>query len=218
VVRGIAQSNARVSISQLGQEIYQSNVPPGPFVIDDLYPTGISGDLLVTITESDGSQHTFTIAYAGTAQLVRPGTSDYTVAAGRYDNPVLVDEPIFAMGNLRRGLTNSLTGYTGALVGEGYSALSGGLAFNLPLGALATDITFANTRTQLGNFRGSSVRATWAKILPLIGTNITVASYRYSSRIRAPPSCYVTRLPTAAVVESAFRASRCCRGRRWAWA
>jgi len=181
VVRGIAQTNARVSIHQLGQEIYQTTVPPGPFVIDDLYPTGIGGDLLVTITESDGRQHTFTIAYAGTAQLVRPGVTDYTLAAGRYDNPALVDEPVFVMGNLRRGLNNALTGYTGLMVAEGYSALSGGLAFNLPIGALATDFTFANTRTQAGSFRGSSVRATWAKILPVIGTNVTLASYRYSS-------------------------------------
>jgi len=188
VVRGIAQSNARVSIHQLGQEIYQTNVPPGPFVIDDLYPTGIGGDLLVTITESDGRQHTFTIAYAGTAQLVRPGVTDYTIAAGRYANPALTDEPVFVMGNLRRGLNNALTGYTGLMVGEGYSALSGGLAFNLAIGALATDFTFANTRTQAGNFRGSSVRATWAKILPVIGTNVTLASYRYSSSGYYDPS------------------------------
>jgi len=188
VVRGIAQTNARVSIHQLGQEIYQTNVPPGPFVIDDLYPTGIGGDLLVTVTESDGRQQTFTVAYAGTTQLVRPGVSDYTLAAGRYDNPSLVNEPVFVMGNLRRGLNNALTGYTGLLVGEGYSALSGGLAFNLPIGALATDFTFANTRTSLGNFRGSSVRATWAKILPVIGTNVTLASYRYSSSGYYDPS------------------------------
>jgi len=188
VVRGIAQSNARVSITQLGQEIYQTNVPPGPFVIDDLYPSGISGDLLVTVTESDGREQTFTVAYAGTAALVRPGVTDYTVAAGRYENPTLVDEPVFVMGNLRRGLSNALTGYTGLLVGEGYSALSGGLAFNLPIGALATDVTFANTRTQLGNFRGSSARVTWAKMLPVIGTNVTLASYRYSSSGYYDPS------------------------------
>jgi len=181
VVRGIAQSNARVSISQLGQEIYQTNVPPGPFVIDDLYPTGVGGDLVVTITESDGSEHAFTIAYAGTAQLVRPGATEYTVAAGWYENPSLVDEPMFVMGNLRRGLNNAVTGYTGLLVAEGYSAVSGGLAFNLPIGALAVDATFADTRTQGGNARGSSVRATWAKIIPGVGTHINVASYRYSS-------------------------------------
>jgi len=194
VVRGIAQSNAMVSITQLGQEIYQTNVPPGPFVIDDLYPTGVGGDLLVTITESDGRQHTFTIAYAGAAELVRPGTTHYTLAAGRYENPSLLREPDFVMGNLRHGLSNSLTGYTGLMVAEGYSALSGGLAFNLPVGALATDFTFANTRTALGSYRGSSVRATWAKILPVLNTNVTLASYRYSSEgYYDPASAFMLR-------------------------
>jgi len=182
VVRGIAQSNAMVSITQLGQEIYQTNVPPGPFVIDDLYPTGIGGDLVVTITESDGSVNTFTIAYAGTAELVRPGTTHYTLAAGRYESGSQVSEPVFVMGNLRHGLSNSLTGYTGLMVAEGYAALSGGLAFNLPIGAMATDVTFANTRTRAGNDRGSSVRTTWSKILPGVGTNVTLSSYRYSSQ------------------------------------
>jgi len=182
VVRGIAQSNAMVSITQLGQDIYQTNVPPGPFVIDDLYPTGIGGDLVVTITESDGSVNTFTIAYAGTAELVRPGTTHYTFAAGRYEGGSLVNEPVFVMGNLRHGLSNSLTGYTGLVAAEGYAALSGGLAFNLPIGALATDVTFATTRTRAGNYRGSSVRATWAKVLPGVGTNVTLSSYRYSSQ------------------------------------
>jgi len=177
-----------VSITQLGQEIYQTNVPPGPFVIDDLYPTGVGGDLLVTITEADGSQHTFTIAYAGTAELVRPGTTHYTLAAGQYENPSMRNAPVFVMGNLRRGLSNTLTGYTGLMVAESYSALSGGLAFNLPIGALATDFTFANTRTRTENYRGSSVRATWAKILPIIGTNVTLASYRYSSQGYYDPS------------------------------
>jgi len=181
VVRGIAQSNAMVSITQLGREIYQTNVPPGPFVIDDLYPTGIGGDIDVTITESDGSQHTFKIAYTGTSELVRPGATHYTLAAGRHENAGLLNAPAFVMGNLRRGLSNTMTGYTGLMVAEGYSALTGGLAFNLPIGALATDFTFANTRTQRENYRGSSVRATWAKILPVTGTQVSVASYRYSS-------------------------------------
>jgi len=181
VVRGIAQSNARVSIYQLGRQIYEINVPPGPFVIDDLYPTGIGGDLLVTITEADGNEHTFTITYASTAQLVRPGRTLYTLAAGRHDNEQLVSAPAFVLGTLRHGMSNSLTGYTGLMVAESYSALSGGLAFNLPVGALAMDVTFANTRTETANYRGSSARATWAKILPGIRTNVTLASYRYSS-------------------------------------
>jgi len=182
VVRGIAQTNAMVSISQLGQEIYQTNVPPGAFVIDDLYPTGASGDLTVTITESDGSVHEFIVAYAGTAELVRPGTTQYTLAAGRHENTALANAPTFVMGHVRRGLSNRMTGYTGMMVAEGYTALSGGLAFNLAVGAVATDFTFATTHTAIGNFRGSSARVTWAKNLPVTGTNVTLASYRYSSQ------------------------------------
>jgi len=188
VVRGIAQTNARISISQLGREIYQTNVPPGAFVIDDLYPTGTSGDLLVTITEADGSEHSFTIAYAATVELLRPGRTLYSLAAGRYDNPALVSEPSFIAGTLRHGFSNRMTGYTGLMVAESYSALAGGLAFNLPIGALAADFTFANTRTTAPgspgddhNYRGSSVRVTWAKVLPVWDTRLNMASYRYSS-------------------------------------
>jgi len=188
VVRGIAQTNAMVSITQLGQEIYQTNVPPGAFVIDDLYPTGTGGDLVVTITESDGSQHTFTIVYTGGVELVRPGVTQYTLAAGRHENPSLARAPALVMGNLRHGLSNALTGYTGLLVAEGYTALSGGLAFNLPVGAFATDATFATTRTRQGNYRGSSMRASWAKILPVSDTHVSLASYRYSSQGYYDPS------------------------------
>jgi len=181
VVRGIAQSNAMVSITQLGQEIYQTNVPPGPFVIDDLYPTGIGGDLTVTITEADGSQQQFTVAYAGTAELVRPGSVHYTAAAGRHDNPALASKPGFAMAHARRGFSNRMTASAGLMVTEGYHAISGGMALNLPVGALAADVAFATTRTQLRRARGSSVRVTWAKVLPGARTNLNIASYRHSS-------------------------------------
>ncbi|MFS8252222.1 fimbria/pilus outer membrane usher protein, partial [Staphylococcus hominis] len=49
VVRGIARSNAQITIRQNGYTIYQTDVAAGPFEINDLYPTGGSGDLHVTI-------------------------------------------------------------------------------------------------------------------------------------------------------------------------
>ncbi|MFQ9622606.1 MAG: fimbria/pilus outer membrane usher protein [Enterobacteriaceae bacterium] len=49
VVRGIARTNAQVIIRQNGYEIYQTYVAPGAFEITDMYPTGGSGDLAVTI-------------------------------------------------------------------------------------------------------------------------------------------------------------------------
>ena len=51
---GLAKTNAKVVIKQNGFVIHQVNVAPGPFLIQDLNPTSISGDLLVTIEENDG--------------------------------------------------------------------------------------------------------------------------------------------------------------------
>ena len=39
------QTNARVTVRQNGYIIYSTYVPPGPFALDDLYPTSAGGDL-----------------------------------------------------------------------------------------------------------------------------------------------------------------------------
>jgi hypothetical protein len=44
-IRGMAHSNAKVTISQHGYVIYETFVSPGAFAINDLYPTAQSGDL-----------------------------------------------------------------------------------------------------------------------------------------------------------------------------
>lgn len=38
VVRGVADSNATVTVSQNGYTIYENHSGPGPFVIDDPFP------------------------------------------------------------------------------------------------------------------------------------------------------------------------------------
>ncbi|MCV5824209.1 fimbria/pilus outer membrane usher protein, partial [Escherichia coli] len=59
IVRGIAKSNAEVSVEQNGYVIYRTYVQPGAFEINDLYPTANSGDLTVIIKEADGSEQRF---------------------------------------------------------------------------------------------------------------------------------------------------------------
>lgn len=58
-VRGIAQSNAEITIKQNGYMIYQTYVPAGSFEITDIYPTTSSGGLQVIIKEADGSERSF---------------------------------------------------------------------------------------------------------------------------------------------------------------
>lgn len=182
VITGVANSNALVNISQRGVRIYETTVPPGPFRIDDLYPTGSGGDLLVTIKEADGSERRFTVTYASIAELLRPGTTRYSLMAGRYHNTSVNEEPLIAMMTWRHGFSNLLTGYTGILGSGDYQSVAGGIALNTPVGAISADVTHARTTIADDNkHEGQSIRFSFAKILPVIDTSVTLASYRYSS-------------------------------------
>ncbi|KVX88164.1 hypothetical protein WL08_30590 [Burkholderia ubonensis] len=75
VVRGVAQSNAPVDVQQNDYVIYQRTVPPAPFEIRGLNPTGYGGDLQVAVTEADGGKHAFVVSYASFPQLLRPDAS-----------------------------------------------------------------------------------------------------------------------------------------------
>src|SRR5690606_36488763 len=75
IVRGIANSNARVSIRQNGNVIYETTVAPGAFEIDDLYSTGYGGDLEVVVTEADGSEHISRVPFSAPVNALRAGTT-----------------------------------------------------------------------------------------------------------------------------------------------
>lgn len=182
IIHGIASSNAVVQIRQNGNIIYETNVAPGAFEINDLYPTGFGGDLDVVVTEADGSIHISKVPYAAPVNSVREGVTRYSLTSGRYDNPGVDEAPWLVQGTLQHGFTNMLTGYGGVQAAEGYSAALGGLALNTGLGAFGVDITQAVA--QLNNQpdqSGTSMRLSYSKLLAPTDTNIAVAAYRYSS-------------------------------------
>lgn len=181
-VRGVAQSNARVTIRQNGLLIYETTVSPGPFSIDDLYATGYGGDLDVTVTEADGRTRQFSVPYAAVPQQLRPGTYRFSVAAGTVHDDGLQDEPMIVQATLQRGLTNMFTGYGGAIGSEGYASALGGISLNTSFGALALDLTAARTKLPTADAEsGMSLRTTYSKMLPNTGTSFSLASYRYST-------------------------------------
>ena len=182
MVRGVADSNAKVSVTQNGVQIYQTTVAPGPFVIRDLYPAGYGGDLVVTVTEADGRTHSFTLPYASVAQSLRPGITRFDVAAGRVRDNGLKDNPGVVQATVQHGFNNLVTGYAGLQGSEGYAAALVGAAFNTRLGALALDITQAHAAIPgYGTHNGESLRVTYSKIIPETDTTLTVAAYRYST-------------------------------------
>jgi len=176
VIRGIAQSNAKVSVTQLGMQIFETTVPPGPFVIDDLYPSGSGGDLHVTITEADGAVHSFTVSNNSLPELLRAGATQYSLAAGRYRSRGLVRTPWVAVASVSHGVNNTVTAYGGALTGGDYRAVSVGLGLNLPVGALTADASVARTGTLA---RGVGLRLGYARYLHATGTNMMLTMLRH---------------------------------------
>ncbi|KWE47697.1 fimbrial protein [Burkholderia ubonensis] len=182
VVRGIANTNATVTIRQNGVTLYETTVAPGAFEINDLYPTGYGGDLNVSVTEADGSVHTFSVPYAAVPLSLRPGIGRYSVVAGALRNEQGSSNPLFAQATYQRGLTNLVTGYGGVTIASGYASAMIGATFNTSLGAFGADITHATTSIPgVKRFNGSSVRVSYAKAIPQTSTDITIAAYRYST-------------------------------------
>src|SRR6202051_2313364 len=145
VVRGTAETNARVTIRQNGQVLQETNVAPGPFEINDLYSTGYGGDLVVTVTEADGRSKEFTVPFASVAQLLRPGVTRFSATAGQLRNDSLDTKPVFAQFTIQRGLTNTITAYGGVVASTGYGAMNLGGALNTGIGAFSMDVTGAAT-------------------------------------------------------------------------
>jgi outer membrane usher protein len=100
-IRGIAKSNAQVTIKQNGYTIYQSYVPPGAFAISDLFPTSSSGDLSVEVKESDGSINSYSVPYSTVPVLQREGRVKYALTAAEYrSSSDQQDEVNFVQGSL----------------------------------------------------------------------------------------------------------------------
>ncbi|MGK3189862.1 fimbria/pilus outer membrane usher protein [Enterobacter soli] len=184
VVRGIANSDAKVTIQQNGYTIYQSNVSPGPFEIHDLSQVTSGADLEVTVEEADGSKHSFIQASASVPVLQREGAFKYSLAAGRYRGNGGEDEPPFVQGTAIYGLPYGVTAYSGVLGASRYHAMLAGIGADLGrVGSASMDVTAARTTFDDGrdDATGLSWRAQYSKDIPATDTTVTLASYRYST-------------------------------------
>lgn len=185
VVRGTARTNAQVIIRQNGYIIYQSYVAPGAFEISDLYATGGSGDLYVTIKESDGSEQKLIVPYASLPVLVREGHLKYSVTTGQYrpyDNSV--DKRSFTQATAIYGLPWNITLFGGMQAASIYQSLAFGVGKNFgDLGAFSADIINSwATAKDSKKTDGQSLRLRYSKNFYETGTNFAIAGYRYSTR------------------------------------
>ncbi len=183
VIRGIAKSDARVTVKQNGYTVYQTYVSAGAFEITDIPQVSSGSDFDVTITEADGSERSFIQTSSSLPVMQREGALQYSFAAGHYQSNDNSDEPNLAEGQLIYGLPYGFTVYGGVLGSNFYR--SGALGFGVDLhnlGAFSFDATSARSEIQDQIWQGMSYRAQYAKNIDTTNTNLTLASYRYSTR------------------------------------
>lgn len=182
-IRGIAESNAIVTISRNGQQLYKTQVAPGPFSITDMNAGGFSGSLLVTITESDGRVRSFLTPYNSVPQMIRKDRLRYSVSAGQYVSPNTPSyTPLISQTTLQYGVLSNLTGYVGSAISSSYKSFIGGTALNTFFGGVGLDITSASTTLQNSiNLIGNRLRLNYSKIIGPTGTNMNVVFAKTSN-------------------------------------
>jgi len=183
VIRGIAETNAKVTVRQGGNIVYETTVPPGEFKLDDMYNSGFAGDFMVTILEADGRQKQYVVPYSPGVLLLRPGATRYSLAAGKLLNVTTYDAPVFGQATFQHGMGKGVTFYTGGIGGEYYGSLLVGSALSTSFGSIGLDLTRSGAKISPGDstLLGRSTRLSYSKLLEQTQTNFSMAAYSYST-------------------------------------
>lgn len=176
-IRGIARtSNALVEISQNGNVIDKRYVPAGQFLINDLYPQSSGGQLKVTITEADGSEHHFFQAWGMVPAMQRQGYLKYSMNAGQTRNNGAYNEN-FSQLAFFYGLPADMTLFGGTFITNSYHAFDLGYALGLAkLGSLSADVKTIRTHPYVGqDSQGQNYRFQYAKNVPDSNTDLSLS-------------------------------------------
>lgn len=164
IVRGIAHSNANVSVYQNNNLVFNTTVPAGEFEIQDIKNISDNGDLYIVITEADGTRRESVVRYNSNSQLLRPNHQRYSATFGRvrHDNTKLYDNKTF-QGTWQYGVNNYWTFNTGTILSDDYqSALLGGV-FNTPIGLIGVNAITARYQFDK-NFANNQLKNTGHQI------------------------------------------------------
>lgn len=206
-ITGIAETDAMVIVSQQGRVIHQSQVPAGPFRINDIGQFTF-GMLDVRVEETSGKVTEFKIYANSTPFLTRYKQFRYKLNAGEFKplNNNSIAHRNFATTELSYGLTNTVSLYGGlatVLNNNEYNALNLGLGLNLGLvGAVSLDVT--QSRAQMNHqssMSGKSYRLNYSKNFSSTGTQFNFVGYRFSEKDYMSLTRYIDSLDSGRYVE-----------------
>lgn len=206
-IAGVAKTNATVIVKQDGRIIYQTEVSPGPFRIQDVNSFG-GGTMDVSIQEQDGSTSNFKVETSKLGTLTRPGQLIYQFVVGKPTK----DEhnthgPEFSLGSLSWGATNNTTIYGGLLGSSEYQNVAIGFGRDFaPFGVLSGNINVSRAKMgSLDNDRtltGNSYNLTYSKQFDEINSQLTFAGYRFSEKNYMNMSQFLDRRYNSGTVDS----------------
>ena len=184
IVRGVAETHAKVVVKQNGYELKTIEVAPGPFIIDDLFPTASSGELEITVIEADGRKKVSLQAFSAVPMQVREGMWRYQAAAGQYRSSYGQKKPFLAQGSVAYGLNSSISLYGGAQASNLYQSGLLGVGAGLGnFGSVSVDASHARSKNPDGTTQqGQALSFKYAKShLPSL-TSFGLVGYRYSTQ------------------------------------
>lgn len=110
---GTAVLPSTVDVFVNNQKVSSQDLPPGPFIVDQLPSITGSGDVTVVVRNALGQQQVITQPFYSSPSLLAPGLSDYELDFGvaRNDYSLYSDRYAGLAGSAtyQRGLTSSLT-------------------------------------------------------------------------------------------------------------
>ncbi|HHA2288274.1 TPA: fimbria/pilus outer membrane usher protein [Enterobacter asburiae] len=183
IVKGIARTQARVTVISNGVVLLSETVPAGPFVLDQLPLYNDKGELQVTIQEADGQKQTFTVPWQTPAIAVPEGYLKYNIGAGEYKKNGLNGGPAVYQATSIYGINEHITiygGYQGSTVFDAYLA---GFGSSLGyLGSASLDFTLnRKSKPNSDSANNNTLRFRYTNQLEDTGTGFQFEAIRYSS-------------------------------------
>lgn len=182
VFSGTAQGHARVTLRQGSTILYSEMVPPGPFSINDV--TVLSGgDVVMTVTESDGTTTREVFPITLISGQISPGEHEYSVSLGVIDNDNPDGTPTGGLAAFSYGYgLDYLSLRTGALLGSQFTGVTGEVSSQLgSVGSVSVALSGTQSRYDEGNRQGHKNTLMYAKSFDS-GTSVRLGYNRLSEQ------------------------------------
>ncbi|MDS0788604.1 fimbria/pilus outer membrane usher protein [Proteus vulgaris] len=149
IIEGIADTEAQVVIKQGDKVIYETTVPPGPFIINSLPVLG-SEKFILEVKEADGRIKISTHYFTSLPNQLNKGSYQYNLISGTLPNNRHKENSIFLLSEFSYGLSQRITSYSAIKKRDNYINYLSGLSLDLGiLGGLATDLSYDKNKNKL---------------------------------------------------------------------